>query len=253
MPESNTPVPAKQAAANGLAIVGFIALIVFGLFLAVSASRFVPDVVNGLGSAAVYLGSVFNPSSDTAAPTSSSTPSVIGTTTPVISFGTPTTTAPTPAPRRPVSRGPGRETSGTYQIGGSATSTVALSGLPDLITTIDAIGYLTGPSADTFVATSTVPNGSRPAVRFTIKNIGTNQTGPWRFSATIPTQTSFLYQSQPQQPLLPGDSIQYTLGFDQANPGARQMVSVTANFDKGITESNYDNDSASAYLTIIGG
>ena len=63
MNDTSVRVPARQAAANGLAIVGFIALIALGLFLAVSASRFVPGIVNGLGSAAVYLGSVFTPGS----------------------------------------------------------------------------------------------------------------------------------------------------------------------------------------------
>lgn len=250
---TSTSLPPRQAAGNGLAIVGFMALLVAGLYLGVFAGQFVPGIVNGIGSAAVYLGSVFAPGPDTA----STTPLVTtGTSTPdTITFGTstPTTSNPaTTAKRPPVVRTPGGETSGTYPIGGTTASTTVLSGLPDLLVKIDAIGYLATTSADSFVATSTVPAGSRPAVRFTISNIGTNATGLWKFSATIPTQTSYLYQSQPQQSLMPGDSIQYTLGFDQANRGTGQTVSVSANYDKGVTESNYDNDSASAQLTILG-
>lgn len=251
-----TSVPARQAALSGLAVVGFMALIVAGLYLGIYAGQFVPSLVNGVGSAAVYLGSVFAPGPDTA----STTPLVTtGTTTPdTITFGTSTPVSTPTRPtgtttKPPVNRTPGGETSGTYPIGGAAvTSTTVLSGLPDLMVKIDATGYLATTSADSFVATSTVPSGSRPAVRFTIKNIGTNATGLWKFSATIPTQTSYLFQSQPQQSLMPGDSIQYTLGFDQANTGANQTVSVSANYDKGVTESNYDNDSASAQLTILG-
>jgi hypothetical protein len=86
--------------------------------------------------------------------------------------------------------------------------------------------------------------------------------GVWRFSASIPTQSSYFFQSQPQQALAPGDSIDYVLGFDQANKGSGQMISVTANikyvdpFTGAITfpvaESNSNNNSASTVITILG-
>lgn len=253
MPELNTQTPARQAAMNGLAVVGFIALIAVGLFLAVSASRFVPNIVNGLGSAAVYLGSVFAPGPSSPAAIATSTP--FETSTSTISFGTEATTTEatsTPAPkpyRPPVSRTPGPESTGTYALGTSTPA--AYYGLPDLIVRIDTIGYLATTSAESFVASSTVPAGSRPAVRFTIVNVGTNVAAPWRFSASIPTSSGFIFQSQPQQMLAPGDSIQYTLGFDQPKTGL-QTISVTANFDKAVAETNPDNNSASANLTILG-
>lgn len=252
--EPNTP--ARQAATNGLAVVGFIALVILGVSLAVYSARFVPEVVNRIGAAAVYLGSVFTPapgSSLVVVPNGTTTPPFTATTTPTTgATTTPVTTTPVPStPRQPVPTTPGTPTSGTYPIGG-ATTTGALFGLPDLIATINTTGYLTSPSADTFIASSTVPVGMRPAVKFTIKNIGTNVSGSWRFSASIPTQSFYLYQSQMQQSLLPGDSIEYTLGFDQADKGVDKMISVTANFDYGIGESNTNNNSASAKLTIVG-
>lgn len=252
MESNTTSAPARQAAVGGLAVVGFVALITLGLLLGVYAGRFVPDIASGIGSAAVYLGSVFTPNSDSSSPlvAATSTNPFLSTSSTTISFGG--SPATTPAPKRPVARTPGSETSGTYPLGGSATTTATLYGLPDLTVTIDAIGYLATTSAESFVASSTVPAGSRPAVRFTVKNSGTNRAGPWVFSASIPTQTSYLYQSQPQQALLPGDSIQYTLGFDQANTGANQPVSITVNYDRAVTESNTTNDSASASLTILG-
>jgi hypothetical protein len=248
--------PARQAATNGLAVVGFIALIILGLSLAVYAARFVPGVVNGIGSAAVYLGSVFNPAPEDAAlsvvPTATTTlPFGTATSTATTTVATNTATSATTRPYRPVPSA-GTPSSGTYQIGGSTTTPATLHGLPDLIVTIDSIGYLSAASANTFVASSTVPSGNRPAVKFTIKNIGTNQTGMWRFSASIPTSTFYNYQSQLQQSLFPGESIEYTLGFDQANPGSNKMISITANFDHAVGESNENNNSASAQLTIIG-
>lgn len=251
---TNQPMtPARQAAINGLAVVGFIALVAAGIWLAIYSTRFVPTVVNRIGSAAVYLGSVFTPANE---PTLSVVPNPTASTT--ISFGNAsstvsTSTTPkvvTPVKSKPVATTPGDKTGGTYQIGGT---TNILSGLPDFSITITAVGYLATTSADSFVATSTVPSGSRPAVKFTIKNVGTNVSGQWRFSASIPTQVSYIYQSQLQQSLNPGDSIEYVLGFDQANRGSNQTVSVSANFDRAVVENSYSNNNASANLTILGG
>lgn len=245
--------PARQAAINGLAVVGFVALVVAGIWLAVYSTRFVPTVVNRIGTAAVYLGSVFTPSDEptlsvVSNPTASTTIS-FGTTNSTVSTTTPsTTTKPAPKPVAPTA---GEKTDTTQQISGSTP--VVLSGLPDLVVTINATGYVTPTSPDSFIASTTVPFGARTAVKFTIKNVGTNTTGAWRFSASIPTQSSYLYYSPFQQSLNPGDSIDYTLGFDQAVAGSNKMISVSANFDRVIAESDFNNNSASAQLTILGG
>lgn len=247
---TNQPMtPARQAAINGLAVVGFVALVVAGIWLAVYSTRFVPTIVNRVGSAAVYLGSVFNPADE---PTLSvvSTPTASTT----ISFGdsnSTTSTPTTPSRTNPIKTTAGEKTIGVYQIDG-ATATGALSGLPDLVVDISSVGYLASISADSFVATSTMQSSNRPAVKFTVKNIGTNKSGQWRFSASIPTQSSYLYYSPFQQSLNPGDSIDYTLGFDQPISGSNKMISVTANFDHAIGESNTNNNSASVSVTITG-
>lgn len=248
MNDTGDGTPNRTVMIHTLAIVGFIALIGASMWLAVYSTRYVPAVVNRVGSAAVYLGSVFSSADE---PTLSVVPTPAASTT--ISFAE---EAPSeaPAPPRPKTVSPtaGEKTASTVQISG-ATTTRTLSGLPDLIVTINAVGYLATASADSFLATSTVPAGGRPAVNFTIKNIGANTSGPWRFSASIPTQTAYIYHSPPQQSLAPGDSIDYTLGFDQAIPGSGKIISVTANFDRTVTESNSNNNGASANLTILGG
>lgn len=239
-------VSARQAAVYGLAVVGFITLVMLGASLAVYMTRFAPRMADRIGAAAVSLSEIFVPASPTL--------SVVPTTPPVLLFGTPTITVPTPTPepKKPAVSVPkaGDKTTGTYQIGGTAAP--VLTGLPDLTVTIGAVGYLATSSAESFIATSTVPSGSRPAVTFTIKNVGSNATGPWRFSASIPAQTAYIYQSQLQQSLNPGDSIDYTLGFDQANAGYDRMISISANFDRAIAESNTDNNNASTKVTVIG-
>lgn len=240
----------RATAIHTLAAIGFIALVGAGMWLAVYSTRYVPSIVGRVGSAAVYLGSVFTPApapSLVVVPTSTASSTII-------SFGTEaSSTAQKPIATtqpKPIAPTPGQKTSGTYPISG--TSGATLYGYPDLIVTIKAVGYLATSSADSFTASSTVPTGGRPAVSFTISNVGTNVSGSWRFSASIPTQTSYIYQSQLQQPLAPGDSIDYTLGFDQANKGADQTISITANFDHAVTESNPDNNSASTKVTILG-
>jgi len=244
----------RKAAVTGLAAVGFIALIILGMGLAVYSARFVPAAVDTLGTAAVYLGSVFTPSSSpglAVVPTASSTipfPDAASTT-PVATTTLPTTT-PT-KPSRPVATTPGTPSSGTYPMGGGTTPS-APYGLPDLTVSITAVGYLTSASAESFVASPSVPSGSRPAVRFTVRNVGTGVAGPWIFFATIPAMNSYVYQSQAQQGLNPGDTIEFTLGFDQANKGVDQTVSITVNPNRAVTESNVSNNDSSAKLTIVG-
>ena len=242
----------RAGAVYGLAGVGFIALVAAGMWLAIYSARFVPTAVNSLSAAAVSLGSFFVPAPDT-------TLSVVPTATTTIPFGEATSTATstpvatTTAPTNTVTPTPtaGQQTTTVTQIG-SGTTTPSLYGLPDLSTTITAIGYLATTSVDSFVASTTVPKGARPAVKFTIKNVGTNATGSWRFSASIPTQTSYLYLSNPQQSLLPGESIDYTLGFDQSNKGAAQRISISANYDNAVAETTTNNNGASATITVLG-
>jgi hypothetical protein len=238
-------IPVHQTVLSSLAIVGFVVLVSGGIWLALDSTRFVPPVVNRLGAAAVYFGSLFTPASP--APVASTTIPFEGNDNLVVSTSTSTVTSTPSKPKKPTAGG---ETSGAYPIGGSGTPT--LFGLSDLTVQINAVGYLTAASADSFVASSTVPSGGRPAVKFTIKNIGTNATGSWRFSASIPTQSSYIFQSQPQQSLNPGDSIDYILGFDQAILGANKIISITANFDRTIGESNMNNNVASTTVTLLG-
>ncbi len=244
------PTPPRRAAIHGLAVVGFLTLIALGMSLAVYSARYVPSTIGRLGAAAVSLSQIF-----TSAPAPSL--SVVPTASTTIPFSIASSTASTSATQatsseraaRSVTPTAGAETGGTYQLGGGAA---ALSGLPDLIVTINAVGYLTSTSTSSFVATTTVPYGESPAVKFTVKNVGTNVAGPWRFSASIPTSSDSIYQSVPQQSLNPGDYIEYTLGFSQPNAGVNQTISVTANFDHAVTESNTNNNSASAKITILG-
>ncbi len=236
----------RQTAVNTFAVIGLIALIILGIWGAIYSARFVPTIANRIGTAAVYVGSLFVPA-QTTPPTSSDTNA---TTTPTfISFGSATTTAsttPTIKKTPATTYVPPKKTS--QQV--VRTATRPLYGLPDLSITVTAIGYLSTDSTSSFVSRSSVPSGERPAITFTVKNIGTNASGPWRFSADIPTRTSYTYRSDLQQSLAPGDSIDYIFGFDRASVGTNQNVTITTNYDNVVKESNTRNDSISLGLTI---
>lgn len=244
----------RLAAERGLAIVGFFALVAAGIWLAFYVSRFAPSAANQLGSAATALSSVFVPGNATLAVVPASTTAPFSETEPALPpkteppvVSTPVTTEPIkPAPK------PGPATNATYP---TATTTVSvapvLSGLPDLTVSILATGYLASTSTDSFVASTSIPTGTRPAVKFSIQNSGTNVAAiGWHFSAAIPTQNAYVFYSPAQQALLPGDRIEYTLGFDQAAPGTNRSFSIIADSDQRMSESNENNNSATTQITI---
>lgn len=246
--------PTRQAAVHGLAVVGFLALLLTGMALAVYTARFVPVALSQVASAAVYFSSLFVP-----ATTTPSLEVVAGDTIPFENgSANATTTEPTtPAtpPVKPASKpatpSAGTRTDTSYQISGGAPSPT-LSGLSDLAPSITAVGYLTGTSTDSFIATTTIPAHSRIGVKFSITNKGTNKTGDWRFNVSIPTELSYLFESPVQQSLNPGDHIEYVLGFDQARAGVNQSISVLADFDKKVDESDEKNNGANASVTVLG-
>lgn len=236
-----------------LAIVGFIALVGLFISLAVYSTRFVPGVVGRIGSAAVYLGSVFNPAPESSL---SVIPNPIATTTipfPEVATTTPATSTPPKAVAvtpKPVP---------TITIPQAITPTpVAPYGLPDLTVSIEATGYTiststdVGTMKDSFVASTTVPVGFRPAAIVTFKNIGTNwaATG-WNYRASFQGAVS-PGTGRIQETLAPGSEVSYILYITSANKGSNQMISITANYDHLLTEANLNNNSTSTQITILG-
>jgi len=251
----------SQGALKSLAIVGFIALIVTGILLAIYASRFVPKVVEGIGSATVSFSQIFTP-------VERGTLSVVqnihnnkgigATATSTVSTKTKTTTPTVTHLKIPATHKitrhttkKGERTTNVYPINGTYTAPM-LHGLPDLVTHISAIGYLTGTSTSSFVAATTTPFGTRVAVKFAITNIGTNIAGPWSFSASLPTQVNYIFNSVTQKKLDPGDHIDYILSFDQANKGTNQTISITVNPKHVVKESDFVNNSAPKSITVLG-
>lgn len=244
--------PTRAVAINALAIVGFIVLIIIGMALAVYAASFVPKAVSRLNGAAVYLSSIFVPADKagievvtpgTTVPFGETpgagiaTTSVATTTTPAT--GTVTTTNP----------GPGTPGYHVYPTGGTKPAPV-LTGLPDLMVDITATGYLTSSDTSSFIKSDTVPDNMRGAVKFTIANVGTNSSGRFTFEAPLPTSSSYTFTSESQESLLPGEHIDYVLGFDRAKSGSSRSITITVDQDGKIKEVSESNNSDSATVTI---
>ena len=251
--------PNRKVVVDTLAVVGFIALIGASMWLAVYSTRFVPGVVNRIGGAAVYLGSVFTPAPEpslsvVSTPVASTTIS-FGTASSTSSTSSTTTTSVTTArttPVPPAVPATGNTIPITDTIRGTPTGapvTVTPYGLPDLTVSIDTRGYLTNASTDSFVVSPTVPSGTRPAVMVTVQNIGTNWTGTWRLSASFPGASTNNFG--PLESIAPGGSNSYILSSDLAPTGANQSVTVTADSDHTIAEVNENNNSASVDLNIL--
>lgn len=243
----------KQAAINGLAVVGFITLVILAVALAGNLARYVPQVVNGTlnGISAVVVGvtSIFIEDEETVIVIDNST------TTPDTSF--PIVLEPeedeTPATGGPVTNPtPGNEDVEVIQ---QPTGPVSdPNGLPDLVPTVIATGKLVGGyQANNFVATSTLSSTDRIAIKFAVVNSGTKESGTnWRFNVVMPTRTTYIFEAKPEhvQNLLPGERIEYVIGFDQSRVGTDLQISIAVDHNKTLTESNEDNNGAFAKISV---
>jgi len=244
----------KRAATNGLAVVGFITLVFLAVVLAGSVARFIPGIVNGavngLSAAVITVTSVFVPAETTVVVDT-------GTTTPDTTFPivlTPEEEDPKPeTPVTPVNPTPGGEDTEiiTQNPGGVINDP---NGLPDLVPVVLATGKLVGGyAADNFVATSDLIKTDRIAIKFAVENNGTKESGTnWRFNVIMPTETTYIFEGKAEhvQNLLPGEKIEYVIGFDQSKVGTDLQIAVAVDQNKGVAEIKEDNNGAFVKITV---
>jgi hypothetical protein len=250
----NTPegTVVRDAAKNGLAVVGFIALIIFGVALGIYSARFVPTVVNGIGAAAVYLGQVFTPATNDGTPGIS----VIPTASSTIHFGDATTTPPAPitTPVTPVQPKPSAPKPAPSYPAKPAIepgyAPVNYYGLPDLALSNVMAGYVTvNPETHasfmtTFVESNRVPDGYYPAMKFTVKNSGTNVSGTWRVEMSVPGKTE---SSGELESMAPNQQATYVMAVNDARTGSDQEITITV---LAGDEASKKNNSATETLDI---
>jgi hypothetical protein len=245
-----------RAAVYGLAVVGFLALVFIGIMLAIYASRYVPEALTKLS----FLGH------------GDSGLSVVPTTTLPFPGGaassTPATTTPAvtkPATTTPAKTGSSQAAAATigyktvitdYPTPGSvkipSNSAQNLSGLPNLTTTVIAVGYL--DKDQDFVADKTVDNDDELAVKFRVTNTGTNVSGVWNLQVLMPTKNNdeFEYDSDPQHSLNPGDYNDYivSLNKNQARVDDEDRITITADPDDKIKETSERDNTQIASVSV---
>ena len=235
----------RNAALDALAVVGFVALIIIGITLAIYCARFIPGAVSKITSTSATLG---NPNSQNTGPAPLSV--VSSSSTMPYNQVTTTTTLPPPGSINTGGYGAPQPTPVTTTHAPAPKPVVrAPYGLPDLAVTILATGYLTGQTTDTFVPATIIPPGARPAVKFSVADVGTNSTGPWSFLAQIPTLTGAPFNSPVEASMNPGDHVVFTMGFNLAAPGS-QAITVVADPNHLVQESNEVNNVATAHVTV---
>ena len=133
---------------------------------------------------------------------------------------------------------------------GTVTGTSNPNGKPDLKVTIIEVGRVSRID-NSFVATSTISGSDRAAVRFEVINLGTKESGQWHFSAVLPTSPSHIFSSKTQQNLLPGDRIEFTLGFDSIrDPGDNEVIINIDPTNSVRNEVTRDNNIVKAIITV---
>ncbi len=169
-----------------VAIVGLIAVLILGAWgIILLAFNLV-----GLFTGAVKLDSLFSNNNQ-----ATTTPTVV--VTPVNNGNTGNTGSNTNTPK-PTTVTPATPSAVYTQ----APRVAQLYGLADLAVTISSVNSLSSVQG-------------RTVVQFTVTNVGTNVAlSGWSFNAQLPLQPTYTYQSQGQQALYPGDSIAYTLTYD---------------------------------------
>ncbi len=247
--------PSRRAAINTLAVVGFIALIIIGIGLAIYSARYIPIAMSRVGTAAVSLSQVFRPAHQDPA---LQVVSLASTTLPIENdeaTSTASTTlilpAATTTPVKTTQSGTTSTSGATHTVVTTTTTTrPAPYGLADLAVTVTAVGYLDNGTTDSFIPSTSIPYGKTGAVKFTVTNPGTNVTGSWSFRADVPTSPTFSFTSPVQQSLTPGDQIDYTLGFDRGLQGNNRVITITLDPTNSVLESNENNNSASGSVTV---
>ena len=266
----------KDSVMKTLAIVGFIAVIAFGVWLAVQVVSLVPSAFSSLASIAdtVYN---YHPVAEEVDKTATlpdtqeedtaivlDTDNFPGKENDVITTGETTaesdaehtseaetkeaekfvepsvvTETPATRPSTPVYTGPRFIKTVTYSV-----PTSDPKGHVDLATKIVAVGQLT--SSGDFVKRGNIDNDARGAFQFEVKNVGTKTSDKWHFVAKLTSGKK--YESKLQLPLKPQERVVFTLGYGNVGEDGINMIGATVYADD---DTNKNNDSFTWAVSVV--
>ncbi|MDQ3076787.1 MAG: hypothetical protein M3Q63_01905 [bacterium] len=99
------------------------------------------------------------------------------------------------------------------------------------------------------ILTVTYPTQDQVTVKFNVSNVGTKSSGTWNLKATMPSKSNPVYTALNQKSLNPQDGIIYTLTFDRNAYSTNNTVTITADYDNRVTESNNSNNTLSMQIS----
>lgn len=108
---------------------------------------------------------------------------------------------------------PGNKTEKTFVYYSSGPTPSNPNGSIDLEARILEVGII-DKYTNIFTASSSPSANLRIAVRFEVKNKGNKTSGPWAFNAVLPTLPYYIYSGDSLPSLMPGDRVEFTIGFD---------------------------------------
>lgn len=89
-------------------------------------------------------------------------------------------------------------------------------------------------------------------LKFEIRNDGDAVTGPWLFTAILPSISTPIYNSVTQISLRPGESIIFTLGFSNLTNQYNSLITITADPANTVMESTETNNTILYNITNTG-
>lgn len=226
----------RKSAMHVLAVVGFIAVLIGGLWGSILVARATPGAFTSLAAAIVSVTSVFIPADDEGDTT---TPEEAAETEVEESADTGETQV-----SGSTERTAGNETTTIEVISTGGTPSSDPNGFVDLSARVIEIGLVDKATGE-FTASSSPSRSAfnqRAAVRFLVENLGTRTSGQWTFNAVLPTFPSHIYSSPSQLALAPGDRTEYTLGFDSFEEDGEGTLIVNVDPTNSINEPNKDNN-----------
>lgn len=117
----------------------------------------------------------------------------------------------------------------------------------DLKVTDFEVGRLSGSR---FTQDDEISDNNEAAIRFTVKNIGGESTGSWRYEITgLPYDDDNSEESKSQTSLRPGQSREITVSFDNPDEG-NYTIKVKVDSDNDVDEENENNNTKSDRLEV---
>lgn len=240
---------------RALAVIGFVGILLAGLWGTVQIVKFAPNALSSLAAVGTTLTSIFIPGDQTpdengGAPIVDNGDNENGDT------GEPATT--TENGNDGTDRnGTASTTTGGGTIAGERKDQVfpifdsrhTTGTEQDLAVTILGVGIIENGQ---FLKTGSLVVGKRGAVHFQVQNVGGTTSSNWTFNAVLPSFPLHIFHSPSQQQLAPGDRIEFTLGFDQINANlAEGVITINADPTGSLKEASEANNIRQVTAPII--